>query len=121
MIMDIKFTVEVDESAIEEMVGSIVDDELMTEVNQILYEMCDEYVPYRTGALAGNATVTAEGVEYNQPYASEQYEGGEFRHSTEYHPLATSHWDEAMLRDRGDEFYARVEEAIIRKAKEKYG
>lgn len=119
---DFEITVEIDESSIGEMIESIVnDDELLTEVNQILYEMCDEYVPYRTGKLANNVSITSGGVTYKQPYAESQYEGTNIDHSAQYHPLATAFWDEAMLRDHGDEFIAKVEEAVNRKAAEKYG
>lgn len=83
------------------------------------------YVPAsQAEILAGSARAYAEGdsgyVEYNTPYAHYQYEGilyvssvtgsswaasGEYKvktdkqleHVTAFHPLATDHWDKAMM------------------------
>ena len=38
--------------------------------------------------------------------------GRQINYSTELHPLATHHWDEAMMRDRGSEFTKEVEKII---------
>ena len=38
--------------------------------------------------------------------------GRQINYSTELHPLATHHWDEARMRDRGSEFTKEVEKII---------
>ena len=40
--------------------------------------------------------------------------GKSINYSHELHPLATHHWDQAMLRDRKDEFIASIERIIKR-------
>lgn len=95
-----------------------------------------------TLAQSGAAHVTSEGVTYSTPYARYQYYGmiygpnipikengqivgwfsppgqkkhptGRYMsHSTEKHPLASSFWDKAMLRDHGDEFEREVKDIL---------
>lgn len=89
--------------------------------------LMDPYVPADNLVLAGLVDTHVEGkkgiIEYLAPYAHYQYEGelyvssktgspwasaGEFKvptgrplnHSKFRHPLATDHWDQAMLRAR---------------------
>lgn len=89
--------------------------------------LMDPYVPADNLVLAQNTDVYTENsigiVEYLSPYAHYQYEGklyvssitgspyagkGEYKvptgknlkHSTFRHPLATSHWDKAMMTAR---------------------
>lgn len=86
--------------------------------------LMDPYVPAKNLVLAQKVRITTEGehgvVEYNSPYAHYQYEGelyvssvtgspwagsGEHKvpagkklqQDTFRHPLATDHWDEAMM------------------------
>ena len=87
--------------------------------------LMNPYVPAeQVEVLAGSARAYSDGdsgyVEYNTPYAHYQYEGilyvssitgsawasaGEYKvktdkeleHQTAFHPLATSHWDKAMM------------------------
>lgn len=107
-----------------------------------LAKRCDPYVPMQEGALAQTAVISSKGVTYIQPYARYQYYGeiygpnipikedGEIvgwfsppgqekyptgrkmHHSKEKHPLATSFWDKAMLRDHGEEFNKEVEDIL---------
>ena len=101
-------------SSIADYVNQVITDEVKTECAKVLAEMCDPYVPYDTGALANNITVDAEGVTYNQPYATKVYEGTGIRFNQEKHPLATAQWDQAMLQSQGDEFDKRIEDVINR-------
>lgn len=117
--MNLNVDVRVNELAIQEKVESLLNDDTMLEINKLFADMCDPYVPFQTGALA-DVKVTPHGVEYNVPYAYAQYYG-EFPHSPAVHPLATSHWDEVMLIEHGDEFMAGVKDILIRRAKELYG
>lgn len=86
----------------------------MLAIHNTLAKRCDPYVPMLTGKLAesGMAHVTAEGVTYTTPYARRQYYGDNFNHTTEFHPLASARWDEAMMRDHGDEFLKEVQDIL---------
>ena len=44
--------------------------------------------------------------------------GREIHYSNDKHPLATKQWDEAMLRDKGDEFSKAVADIIYRRLQE---
>ena len=120
----------------------------MLEIHNKFAQYMEPYVPMQTGILAQSPTVDEHGVHYNQPYAHYQYEGlvygpnipitqdgvvigffskpGETKHPTgehlqyskEMHPLATDHWDKAMMRDRGDEFCLEVQRILMRRANE---
>ena len=110
----------------------------MTAVHNTLAKWCDPYVPMQNGPLSQTVQISAQGVRYIQPYARYQYygevygpnipiiEGGDIvgwfspkgkkkhptgrplTYSKEYHPLATSFWDKAMLRDHREEFVDEV-------------
>lgn len=87
----------------------------MLAVHNTLAKKCDPYVPFLEGPLSQTIQVSSEGVRYIQPYARRQYYGVNFNHTLEYHPLATAKWDEAMMRDKGDEFRAEVKAIIQRR------
>lgn len=117
-----------------EEVGYLIHNALAKELNP--------YVPMQTGTLAQTTVITPKYVEYTQPYAHYQYTGlvygpnipikengiitgwfsipGQKKHptgamihySTELHPLATHHWEKAMMRDRAKEFTKEVERII---------
>lgn len=117
-------------------------------VHNTLAKMCDPYVPMQTGTLAQTTRITPEGVTYTQPYAHYQYEGqvygpnipivqdgvivgwfsrpgqkkeptgAQINYSKELHPLASAHWDKAMLRDKREQFEKEVTEIVIRRYKE---
>lgn len=84
----------------------------MLAIHNTLAKKCDPYVPFLEGPLSQTIEVTSEGVHYIQPYARRQYYGENFNHTTEHHPLASAKWDEAMMRDKRDEFKAEVQ-AIV--------
>lgn len=121
------FTVEVDETTdrivetIASKVEGLIDTGLVMDISKLFVEMCDPYVPYRTGRLAHSATPSGQGVTYYAPYAEEQYERMDTNFTREYHPLATGHWDKAMLTNQGDEFYAKVKDIIMDKAANELG
>ena len=104
--------------AVDQLIESVQDDETLLEIHQLLADMADPYVPYKTGALATNIEVTPQGVVYKQRYAEDVYDE-KVPHNPAHHPLATDHWGEAMLRDRGEEFAAGVEDIIMRKLNER--
>ena len=94
------------------------DDTLMLSINNALARYCHPYVPYLHGPLSETVEVTPECVRYTQPYARRQYYGDNFNFTKDNHPLATSRWDEAMMRDRGEEFCDEVSALIARRSRE---
>ena len=100
---------------------SVMDDATKREICEVIAEMCDPYVPYRTGKLSKNVTISSEGVTYNQPYAEKNYFGVDIPHNLTIHPLATAKWDEAMMADHGEEFMSRVQDIINRRLQELHG
>ena len=116
-------------------------------LNNTFAKMCDPYVPMDEGVLSQTLNITPEYIEYTQPYAHYQYIGQVYgpnipitengvivgwfsrpgvpkqptgraiNYSIDKHPLATSHWDEAMLRDKRDEFNEQVKNLIAEYAR----
>ena len=97
------------------------DSSFMYSVNNSLARYCHPYVPYLHGPLSETIEVTPEHVLYVQPYARRQYYGDSFNFTKDKHPLATSRWDEAMMRDRGDQFTTEVGDLISRRLRVIYG
>ena len=81
-------------------------------IHNTLAKRCDPYVPFLNGPLSQTVRVDAEGAHYGVIYAQYQYYGVNFRHTLEYHPLASAKWNEAMMRDHGEEFKLEVKELI---------
>ena len=125
MAENIQIDVKIDDGKLIAMFDSLINDEVMTEIHQVLAEMCNPYVPYLTGALSGKDAqelqIDADGVHYTQPYAHYQYYGTHFNHTLVPHPRATALWDKVMMSEQGDVFIQRVTEILSRRAKELYG
>lgn len=115
--------------------------------HNLMYKMMDPYVPFDTGTLAQNVEITDEHIRYKQPYAHYMYGGivygpnipivqngvvvgfysqpgikkiptGEYiNYDKAHHPLATSHWDEAMMRTEGYSFTNQILQILERNAK----
>lgn len=113
------------------------DKDMLTEIHNVYATYMNPYVPMDEGVLAMNINVLSDGVYYNSPYAHYQFEGvvygpnipifengvivgwwsrpnkqptgASLTYSTEKHPQATHHWNEAMLKDKSAEFTADVE------------
>ena len=118
----ITVNVEVNEASILSKINSLIDDATMSEISEIFAEMCDPYVPWKTGDLAQNLRTTdAKGVHYKADYADFQYYGTHFQHNTETHPRATALWDKVMMSEQGDLLRERVTEVLARRAKQLYG
>ena len=117
----VNVTAKINDAAIQAKLQNLCDDATMLEIHNLLAKMCDPYVPFLEGPLSQTIEVTSEYVRYTQPYAHYQYNGVGFNHTLDYHPLASAKWDEAMLRDKRDEFLAGVKEILVRRARELYG
>lgn len=98
--------------------------------------LMDPYVPAKNLVLAKNVRVYVENghgvVHYLSPYARYQYEGKvmvskrpvkgsakvvkqpekALKYSKSRHPLATSHWDEAMMVARGNDLVRATQDFI---------
>ncbi len=98
--------------AIKQRLQEINNPTTMLAIHNTLAKRCDPYVPFLNGPLSQTNVVTPEYVRYIQPYARYQYYGDNFNHTTDYHPLASARWDEAMMRDHGEEFNAEVKEIL---------
>lgn len=109
----------------QQIANRIFDDAAMTYVHTRLHAYCSDYVPMDSGMLDQTVEITPEYVHYKSPYAHFQWEGLVFvdergstyalpnhskhptntplHHSTDHHPLATSHWEvAAMAAHKGD-------------------
>ena len=114
--------VHVNEQAIQDKVDSLIEDNAtMLEIHNLFAKMMDPYVPFLEGPLSQTIEVTPDYVRYTQPYSHYQYEGDWFNHTIDYHPLASAHWDRAMMAARGEEFIQQVKMILARRAQELYG
>ena len=111
----------INDKALEAKLKNLCDESTMLEIHNLLAKYCDPYVPFLEGPLSQTTEITPYYVRYTQPYAHYQYYGVGFNHTLDYHPLASAKWDEAMLRDKRDEFLADVKQILVRRAKELYG
>ena len=121
----------------------------MIAIYNTLAKRCDPYVPMQEGMLANTVVVTDKCVRYILPYARYQYYGEVYgpnypikengmivgwwspphkhptgraiNYSKEMHPLASSFWDKAMLRDHRTEFYQEVKDIIDWRLKQTNG
>ena len=118
-IVDVK--VDIDDAAIQDRLYRLTDEATMLEIHNLLAKMCDPYVPFLEGPLSQTIEITPHYVRYTQPYAHYQYEGVNFNHTLDYHPLASAKWDKAMMEAKGEEFTKQVKEILVRRAKERYG
>lgn len=115
----IKVKAEVDVTGIEDKFESLCNDpSTMLEIHQLLVRMCDPYVPFLNGPLSQTVEISPEFVRYTQPYAHYQYKGVGFNHTLDYHPLASAEWDQAMMRDKREEFVQEVRNILVRRAKQ---
>lgn len=141
----VKVNVQIDYHKIRGRLSKLFQDEkLRLQMHELLYKMCDPYVPMQGGVLSqASVEITKDHVRYNTPYAHYQYMGilyltldgrswarkGEKKyptdrqlvHSKEMHPRATAKWDQAMMREKGASFTKQVKTLVRRRAKELYG
>lgn len=98
--------------AIQKQLAEVNNPTTMLAIHNTLAKRCDPYVPFLNGPLSQTVQVSDKGVTYIQPYARYQYYGRDFNHTLDYHPLASSFWDKAMLRDHRLEFNHEVKDII---------
>lgn len=86
-------------------------------------KLMEPFIPYATGKLANDVTVTADDtsaqIRYNSPYAAEVYNNErEADFNTENHPLASAMWDRAMVKSGGGEKLAKSTAENMKKVKQ---
>lgn len=118
-------------------VKRIFNKDVMKYAHTRLHAYCSPYVPMDSGTLDQKVNITEEYVHYKSPYAHFQWAGKVFvddrgstyakrstskhptsrklKYSTDKHPLATSHWEQAMAVAKGEQLAADIEDYIKRK------
>nr|DAK39502.1 MAG TPA: Minor capsid protein [Caudoviricetes sp.]DAV50826.1 MAG TPA: Minor capsid protein [Caudoviricetes sp.] len=118
-------------------VKRIFNKDVMKYAQTRLHAYCSPYVPMDSGTLDQKVSITEEYVHYKSPYAHFQWAGKVFvddrgstyakrstskhptsrklKYSTDKHPLATSHWEQAMAVAKGEQLAADIEDYIKRK------
>lgn len=106
-----KYTVDVSRDIINKLIDN---PNMMTEIHQLLAETVNPWTPYLSGNLSTDLTIDETGVTYNADYAFDKYYGNVY--TKEYHPLATSHWDEVAMQTELETFQKKVTEIISKYA-----
>ena len=75
----------------------------------------EPYVPYNTGRLCNDVTVTPFSVKYNAPYADTVYNNPGMNFRKEKHPLATARWHEVAAPAIRDYYIQDLQEYMDRK------
>ena len=113
----VTYTAKVNSKSIENQLSNLIDDSVMLEIHKLFAEMCNPYVPMKTGRLRNSATPTSEGVTYKVNYAKDVYENN----TNADNDITSREWDKIMMRDNSDQFIQGVKEILKRRAKELYG
>ena len=87
---------------IAQIIKGRLDDEAKLFLANTAYKLMNDYIPMDTGSLAQTVDLTPEYLHFKVPYAEKMYEGDQFHFRKDKHPLATAHWDKAMMDARGD-------------------
>ena len=93
----------------------IIGDGVKVYANTRLHAYCSPYVPMDTGMLDQTVDITKDYVHYKSPYAHRVYEGKGMNFSRDKHPLATSHWDQAMKVAKGQQLVDDITAYIKKK------
>lgn len=121
----------------QQILNRIFDAQTMTYVHDRLHAYCSDYVPMDSGTLDQDVDIKPEYVHYKSPYAHFQWEGVVFvddrgstyarrnhsKHATstplhysqDYHPLATSHWEQATMAAHKDDLCKDIEDFLKRR------
>lgn len=109
----------------------------MTYIHTRLHAYMSPFVPMDSGALDQTVDITPDCVHYKSPYAHFQWNGKVFvddrgstwarrseskhqinkdlQYSKDQHPLASSHWEKAMMTSKGDEFCKDITDYLRKK------
>lgn len=111
-MINTKITVDINNPS--QVFNRIVTNSKKLEINKMIEKQIAPYVPRDTGALMTNTTVDASGIRYNENYAAVNYNGTGRHFSKEKNPLATAHWDKAMMTAKSG-VVSREAERIIKR------
>lgn len=144
----IKTTVEINQNQISHKFRSLADEVTMLRIHNEFARFMEPYVPFDASSPDASITVTPEFVKYDAPYAHYHYEGLVYGPNIPIiedgivvgwfsipdkpkHPTgkqlkfqkakASAHWDEAMMRERKEEFVKEVHDLLRLRAQELYG
>lgn len=113
---------------ITDKIDNLIDDKVMLEIHTLFAKLIDPWVPMLEGPLhqSGLAQIYADHVRYGGtdvgvPYALYQYNGTEFNHTKEYHPLASAQWDKVAMQTQMQAFEVGVIKILQRRVREVYG
>lgn len=96
-------------------------------IHEIYAKLTEKYVPYKTGDLNDNVYVDDEQIVWGYSGRSAEYaifpyhgvrKGKRLNYTTTVHPLARSHWDQAVLKHDMNAFKWRVTHALKKLAEE---
>ncbi len=74
--MKVQIDVHIDTNNLAKQFEALKDDEVMRQIHDLFFKMCDPYVPMSEGVLAHtNVEITKDYVKYGQPYARYMYMG----------------------------------------------
>lgn len=93
--MEIKFNCNINPDKIAKKITE--NKEFWTLAHMEWWRLYKDYVPFQSGNLMRNVTVSETGIKHNEPYAHRQYEGDNFNfyRGEQGHPLASARWDKA--------------------------
>lgn len=96
-------------------------------IHDIYAQLTEKYVPFKTGALNQSVEVTDEAITWGDWYGFVHYaiypyrgvrNGKRMHYTTTFHPLARSHWDQAVLKYDMRSFKWRVTNELKKIAEE---
>lgn len=114
----VKVDVKVNDKVLKKKLDMLLDKETKTASHNALARIVDPWVPMLTGQLSQHTNVDETGVEYRQPYARYQYYGIDFKHTKDFHPLASAYWDRVALSVKKDELMREIEGILYRKLRQ---
>lgn len=93
----------------------IFSNDVLYYANSRLYAYCDPYVPFRTGMLSQDVTITKDAVTYNRDYAQKVHDNGSLNFTKDFHPLATANWEKSMAAAKGQQLADDITDYIKRR------
>ena len=128
-------------------ISNINSDATKIHMHDALAKHCDPYVPFQEGVLSQETICTPDYCMWQGPYAHYQYEGivygpsfpviedgvivgwksppkkyptnRQLEYNKTFHPLATHHWDQQMMRDKKQEFMQELADIVTNAIKGK--
>lgn len=121
-IGDITLDISFNEDVPIERIENILNDESFKIFSHnTLIKWCDQFTPFRTGALNRSGRATAEyaiwGGTPQVPYARRMYYGERFNFFQQIKPYAGAKWDKRAMEMYGEQFSQDIKNEIIRRLK----